>query len=101
MRTLRILPAAALLAAAVPVTLRRAPRTPRTAAASGPPQTVPAVRTWSAGSGSYTWGTASRVVINPGYASQLQGDANTFATDLSPWKAAPSASLRAPPDPAT
>jgi len=81
MRSLRILPAAALIAAAVPLSVAVAPHTAH-AATSGPPQTVPAVRTWTAGSGSYTWSTASRVVINPAYASQLQGDANTFAADL-------------------
>ncbi|NUP52614.1 MAG: family 20 glycosylhydrolase [Catenulispora sp.] len=80
MRSLRILPAAALVAAAIPVALGATARPAH--AASGPPQTIPALRTWSAGSGSYTWSTASRVVINPAYASQLQGDANTFATDL-------------------
>ncbi|MEY9932035.1 hexosaminidase [Catenulispora sp. GP43] len=92
MRSLRILPAAALVAAVVPVTLAATPHTAHaaataatatSAAASGPPQTIPAVRTWSAGSGSFTWSTASRVVIDPAYASQLQGDANTFAADLS------------------
>jgi hexosaminidase len=81
MRSLRILPAAALVAAVVPVTLGAAPRAAH--AASGPPQTIPALRAWSAGSGSYTWTAASRVVIDPAYASQLQADANTFATDLS------------------
>ena len=81
MRSLRILPAAALIAAVVPLSTVVARQTAH--AASSPPQTIPAVRTWSAGSGSYTWTTASRVVINPAYASQLQGDANTFAADLS------------------
>ena len=81
MRSLRILPAAALVAVVVPVSVAAAPQAAH--AASGPPQTVPAVRTWSAGSGSYAWGTASRVVVDPAYATQLQGDAATFATDLS------------------
>ncbi|WP_041540502.1 family 20 glycosylhydrolase [Catenulispora acidiphila] len=81
MRSLRILPAAALVAAVVPVTMAASP--PTAHAATGTPQTIPAVRTWSAGSGSFSWSTASRVVINPTYASQLQGDANTFAADLS------------------
>ncbi|MBS2551884.1 family 20 glycosylhydrolase [Catenulispora sp. NL8] len=92
MRSLRMLPAAALIAAVIPVSAVVAPHTAQAAthvaaAASGPPQTIPAVRTWTAatgsGSGSYAWTAASRVVIDPAYAGQLQGDANTFATDLS------------------
>jgi hexosaminidase len=90
MRILRILPAAALIAAVIPVAVAAAPPTAHAATTSttsttstGTPQTIPAVRTWSAGTGSYTWSTASRVVIDPAYAAKLQGDANTFAADLS------------------
>jgi hexosaminidase len=81
MRSLRFLPAAALVAAVVPVTIGATPHSAH--AASGPPQTIPALRAWAAGSGSYGWTAASRVVVDPAYASQLQGDANTFAGDLS------------------
>ena len=48
-----------------------------------PPQTVPALQSWTASSGAFVWGVASRVVVDPAYATQLSGDANTFATDLS------------------
>ena len=82
MRTIRLLTAVALTAtgAATAAVLTAAPAAH---AASPTPQTVPAFRSWTAGSGSFTWGPASRVVIDPAYATRLAGDAGTFATDLS------------------
>lgn len=53
------------------------------AAATAAPQTVPALRQWTAGSGSYTFTSTSRVVVDPAYAAQTTGDATTFAADLS------------------
>lgn len=45
-------------------------------------QTVPAMRQWTAGTGSYSFTTASRIVVDPAYASTLAGEATTFAEDL-------------------
>ena len=82
MRALRTLAAAALAAASVtPLTLLAA--APVAHAAASIPTSVPALRSWSAGTGSFTWTGPSRVVVDPAYAAQLTGDANTFATDLS------------------
>ncbi|MEY9857900.1 hexosaminidase [Catenulispora sp. GAS73] len=82
MRALRFLVAASLAAAGTaPATLLMA--TPAAHAASTTPQTVPALQSWSPGTGSFAWTPASRVVIDPAYSDQLSGDANTFATDLS------------------
>ena len=83
MRALRFLVAASLAAAGIaPATLLMA--TPAAHAASTTtPQTVPALQSWSPGTGSFAWTPASRVVIDPAYSAQLSGDANTFATDLS------------------
>ncbi|MFE9425965.1 family 20 glycosylhydrolase [Kitasatospora sp. NPDC006697] len=53
-----------------------------TAAAAGPATTVPALRAWTPATGSFTFGATGRVVVDPEYASQLAGDAATFATDL-------------------
>jgi hexosaminidase len=52
------------------------------AQAAAPPQTIPAVRQWTAGSGSFTFSTASRIVVDPAYAAQLDDEAATFASDL-------------------
>ncbi|MER5867927.1 family 20 glycosylhydrolase [Kitasatospora sp. NPDC002040] len=52
------------------------------ATAPDPPRTVPALRQWTAGSGSYLFGPAARIVVDPGYAAQLAGEATTFAADL-------------------
>jgi hexosaminidase len=82
MRALRTLAAAALAAASLtPLTLLVA--APAARAASGTPTSVPALRQWTAGTGSFTFGAGSRVVIDPAYATQLTSDANTFAADLS------------------
>ncbi|WP_457032645.1 family 20 glycosylhydrolase [Kitasatospora sp. P5_F3] len=50
-------------------------------AAAGPPQTVPALRQWTAGTGSFTF-TAGRIVVDPAYSAQLADEAGTFADDL-------------------
>ncbi|MGY0458753.1 family 20 glycosylhydrolase [Kitasatospora sp. cg17-2] len=47
-----------------------------------PPQTVPALRQWTADSGSYTFTTASRIVLDPAHGPRLAEDAATFAEDL-------------------
>ncbi|MFG2874699.1 family 20 glycosylhydrolase [Streptomyces sp. NPDC048337] len=51
-------------------------------AAAGPPQTVPALRQWTAGTGTYTFTAATRVVVDPAYTAQLSDEAATFAQDL-------------------
>jgi hexosaminidase len=51
-------------------------------AVTGTPQTVPALRTWTAGTGSFTFGAGSRISVDPGYAAELDDDAATFAEDL-------------------
>lgn len=61
------------------------PATPAAAAAplaAGPPQTVPALREWTAGTGSYTFGTASRITVDPVYAGRLTDEAQVLADDL-------------------
>jgi hexosaminidase len=52
---------------------------PRPALAAGRPNTIPALREWTDGAGSYTFSAASRIVYN---GSGLAGDAATFAGDL-------------------
>ena len=47
--------------------------------AAGRPNTIPALREWTDGVGSYTFSAASRIVYN---GSGLAGDAATFAQDL-------------------
>jgi hexosaminidase len=56
------------------------PQTPAAAAPISP--TVPAIQQWTAGTGSYTFTTSSRILVDPAYASSLNGEAATFATDL-------------------
>ncbi|MEZ0092187.1 family 20 glycosylhydrolase [Streptacidiphilus sp. EB129] len=80
MRFIRLLVAAALLAAAAPLATTASPAS--AAAAAPAPQTVPALQKWTAGTGSFTFGTASRVVVDPAYSAQVSGDAKTFAADL-------------------
>ncbi|MEY9871567.1 hexosaminidase [Streptacidiphilus sp. MAP12-33] len=83
MRILKLLGTAAL-AAALGFGVAPAPEAAATTkAATTTPQTVPALQQWTAGTGSFSWGAASRVVVDPAYASQLTADATTFATDLS------------------
>src|SRR5581483_6951405 len=56
---------------------------PQTQAVAAPnTQSVPALQQWTAGSGSYSFTTASRIVVDPAYASTLNPEATTFATDL-------------------
>ncbi|MET9698488.1 family 20 glycosylhydrolase [Streptomyces sp. NPDC006529] len=79
MRLLRLLTAAALAAAAL--SLPGATATPAQAAA-GPPQTVPALRQWTAGTGAYTFTAGSRIVVDPAASAQLADEAATLAEDL-------------------
>ncbi|MFF8271588.1 family 20 glycosylhydrolase [Streptomyces sp. NPDC016562] len=51
-------------------------------AAAGPPQTVPALRQWTAGTGTYTFTASSRIVVDPASAAELADEAATFAEDL-------------------
>src|SRR5690242_522717 len=51
-------------------------------AAAGPPQVVPALQQWTAGTGTYTFTNGSRVVTDSAYASQLATTASVFAGDL-------------------
>ncbi|MER7463013.1 family 20 glycosylhydrolase [Streptomyces sp. NPDC097981] len=51
-------------------------------AAAGPPQTVPALRQWTAGTGAYTFTGTSRIVVDPAHTAQLSDEAATFAEDL-------------------
>ncbi|MFB7055297.1 family 20 glycosylhydrolase [Streptomyces vinaceus] len=51
-------------------------------AAAGPPQTVPALRQWTAAAGAYAFTGSSRIVVDPAYAAQLSDEAATFAEDL-------------------
>ncbi|MGW1763273.1 family 20 glycosylhydrolase [Streptomyces sp. NPDC002073] len=75
------LPAQGTAQAAAQAAGRAAPAT--VAAAAGAPQTVPALRQWTAGTGTgYAFGAASRIVVDPAYADRLAGEAATFAEDL-------------------
>jgi hexosaminidase len=56
---------------------------PETQAVAAPnTQTVPALQQWTAGTGSFSFTATSRVVVDPAYASTLNGEAVTFAADL-------------------
>ncbi|MGW2675767.1 family 20 glycosylhydrolase [Streptomyces sp. NPDC001436] len=80
MRLLRILLAAAC--AVFALVLPGAAAGPARAAAAAAPQTVPALRQWTAGSGAYAFTPASRIALEPASADRLAGDAATFAQDL-------------------
>ncbi|MEW2373192.1 family 20 glycosylhydrolase [Streptomyces sp. NPDC006656] len=80
MRLLRILLAAAC--AVFALVLPGAAAGPARAAAAAAPQTVPALRQWTAGSGAYAFTPASRIALDPASADRLAGDAATFAQDL-------------------
>ncbi|GHJ43169.1 hypothetical protein Cs7R123_05110 [Catellatospora sp. TT07R-123] len=56
---------------------------PAPAAAAASPQTIPALQQWTVGSGSYTFTSTSRVVVNLAYAGQLADEGQTLADDLS------------------
>ncbi|MGC4807677.1 discoidin domain-containing protein [Micromonospora sp. DT233] len=77
LRAVSITCAVGALAAA----LLAVPATPA-AAVPGELQVIPALRQWTAGTGSYTFGTASRIVVDPAHAAALTDDAATFAADL-------------------
>ncbi|WP_371649863.1 MULTISPECIES: family 20 glycosylhydrolase [unclassified Streptomyces] len=79
MRLLRFLIAAvcALAALALPGVAAAPAR-----AAAAPPQTVPALRQWAAGSGTYTFTATSRITVDPAYTAQLSDEAATLADDL-------------------
>ncbi|MCX5015748.1 family 20 glycosylhydrolase [Streptomyces sp. NBC_00555] len=82
MRLLRLLiaTACAVFALALPGVGAGAGAAP--AAAAGPPQTVPALRQWTAGTGTYTFTDATRIVVDPAFTAQLADEAATFAQDL-------------------
>lgn len=46
------------------------------------PEVIPALREWQGGSGSFMIDSASRITIDPTYATQLQGTAQVFQSDL-------------------
>ncbi|MEV6550542.1 family 20 glycosylhydrolase [Streptomyces sp. NPDC051597] len=79
MRLLRFLIAAVCALAAL--TLPGVAAAPARAAAA-PPQTVPALRQWTAGSGAYTFTNTSRIAVDPASAAQLGDEAATLADDL-------------------
>ncbi|MEU6890591.1 family 20 glycosylhydrolase [Streptomyces sp. NPDC046557] len=64
-------------AAAHPTPVAAAP-----VAAVAPPQTVPALRQWTAGAGTYTFTAATRITVDPAFTAQLADVAATFADDL-------------------
>ncbi|MEV7418872.1 family 20 glycosylhydrolase [Streptomyces sp. NPDC089919] len=87
MRPIRLLLAAVCTATALALpaqgaAAQAAPRAAPAAVAAAAPQTVPALRQWTAGSGSYGFGAGSRIVVDPAYADRLTGEAATFAEDL-------------------
>ncbi|MFI5830096.1 family 20 glycosylhydrolase [Streptomyces sp. NPDC051578] len=78
MRLLRFLIAAAC--AVFALTLPGA--APSQAAVAAAPQTVPALRQWTAGTGAYTFTGTSRIAVDPAHTAQLADEAATFAEDL-------------------
>ncbi|MFB6810647.1 family 20 glycosylhydrolase [Streptomyces sp. NPDC056387] len=68
-------------------------------AATGPPQTVPALRQWTAGTGAYTFTAQTRIVIDPASAAELSDEAATFAEDLGAMAGRPVAVVTAVPSP--
>ncbi|MFE5538322.1 family 20 glycosylhydrolase [Streptomyces sp. NPDC056519] len=80
MRLLRLLIAAvcAVAALSLPAVAVAVP----VRAAAGPPQTVPALRQWTAATGAYTFTGSSRIVVDPAHADRLSDEAATFAEDL-------------------
>ncbi|MEV0414150.1 family 20 glycosylhydrolase [Streptomyces sp. NPDC050448] len=80
MRLLRLLTAAVCTVAAL--SLPGVAAAGPAQAAAGPPQTVPALRQWTAGTGTYAFTTASRIVVDPAYTAQLSDEAATLAEDL-------------------
>ncbi|MFJ4799228.1 family 20 glycosylhydrolase [Kitasatospora purpeofusca] len=91
MRLLRLLTVAVCTAAALvlpgsasadPAPTATGTGTAAVTTTAAPPQTVPALRQWTADSGSYTFTTASRIVLDPAHGPHLAEDAATFAEDL-------------------
>lgn len=80
MRLLRFLTASVFAAAtlALPGVAAAGP----VQAAAGPPQTVPALRQWTAGTGAYSFTSTSRIVVDPAHTAQLSDEAATLAEDL-------------------
>ena len=77
LRRISVTGAVGALAAA----LLTVPATPASAV-PGDLQVIPALKQWTAGTGSYTFGAATRIVVDPAYTAQLNDDAATFAADL-------------------
>jgi hexosaminidase len=50
--------------------------------ASSRPETIPALREWTPASGGFRLGSPARIVLAPGHADALGGDAEVFAEDL-------------------
>src|SRR5262245_14550838 len=84
--------AAGFVTAVAPATSQAATSAPRAATstalpsprpAAAAPQTVPALREWPPCSGTSSFTTTGRAVVDPAYAGQLTDEAQTFAGDLS------------------
>ncbi|WP_328619203.1 family 20 glycosylhydrolase [Streptomyces sp. NBC_00354] len=82
MRLLRLLIAAVCAVAALSLPGVAAAGPVPAQAAAGPPRTVPALRQWTAGTGTYAFTTAGRIVVDPAYTAQLSDEAATLAEDL-------------------
>ncbi|MFF1497922.1 family 20 glycosylhydrolase [Streptomyces sp. NPDC058304] len=82
MRLLRLLIAAVCAVAALSLPGVAAAGPVPAQAAAGPPLTVPALRQWTAGTGTYAFTTAGRIVVDPAYTAQLSDEAATLAEDL-------------------
>jgi hexosaminidase len=50
--------------------------------AAGRPVTIPALREWTDGSATYTFGSSSRIVLDQSYSSKLEADAQIFQGEL-------------------
>jgi hexosaminidase len=57
--------------------------TPAVIFANPAPLVIPSLREWQGSSGSFTLDSASRIVVDPSYAVQLQDTATVFQSDLS------------------
>lgn len=67
--------------------------------AAGPPRTVPALRQWTAGTGTYTFTAASRITVDPAHTAQLSDEAATLAEDLGALAGRPVAVVTGSPAP--
>ncbi|MEZ0068329.1 hexosaminidase [Streptacidiphilus sp. MAP12-20] len=74
--------ATALLATTGAVDLASAGTARAVTAAATLPVTIPALQQWTAGSGAYSFGAGTRIVIDSSFAGQLTGEAAVFAADL-------------------